>query len=92
MIALRARSAGLVLALGIASALTLASAEDLVPNQALGVRLARGFRISLFADSDLANDCFAITLDSLGRVVVTSRSYIRTLQDTDGDGKADRSS
>ena len=54
-----------------------------------GVRLARGFRISLFSNSDLANDIYAMTLDSRGNVVVTGREYIRTLLDTDGNGVAD---
>ena len=31
-----------------------------------------------------------MTLDSRGRVVVTSRGYVKTLHDDDGDGKADR--
>jgi putative membrane-bound dehydrogenase-like protein len=64
---------------------------QLVPVPEFGVRIPRGFGISLFSDSDLANDIYAMTLDSRGNVVVTSQGYIRTLLDTDGDGRADAS-
>src|SRR5215211_6020880 len=63
--------------------------SDLVPFNDLGLRVARGFRVTLYADSSLANDIYAMTLDSGGRVVVTSRGYIRTLIDSDADGVAD---
>src|SRR6185436_20659166 len=62
---------------------------QLVPVPQFGVRIPSAFRISLFADSDLANDIYAMTLDARGNVVVTSQGYIRTLLDTDGDGRAD---
>lgn len=65
------------------------AAAQLVPVTSLGLRVARGFRVSLYADADLANDIYAMTLDSRGDVVVTSQGYIRTLFDTDGDGRAD---
>src|SRR6185436_10864475 len=65
------------------------SAADLLPVNALGLRVARGFRVSLFADTDLAPDIYSMTLDSQGNVVVSSQGYIRTLLDTDGDGDAD---
>jgi putative membrane-bound dehydrogenase-like protein len=63
--------------------------SDLVAFNDLGLRVARGFRVTLYADSSLANDIYAMTLDSRGRAVVTSRGYIRTLVDTDDDGVAD---
>ena len=56
----------------------------------LGLKVAPGFRVSLYADHELANDIYAMTLDSQGRVVVTSRGYIKVLHDTRGTGKADR--
>ena len=65
------------------------ASAQLLPVPQFGVRIPRGFRISLFSDSDLANDIYAMTLDSRGNVVVTSQGYIRTLLDTDGDGRAD---
>src|SRR5262245_52883606 len=55
-----------------------------------GLKLLSGFRATLFADADLANDIYAMTLDPQGRVVVTSRGWVKRLDDTDGDGKADR--
>jgi putative membrane-bound dehydrogenase-like protein len=57
----------------------------------LGLRVARGFRVTLYADASLANDIYAMTLDSRGDVVVSSKGYIRTLYDTNGDGVADSS-
>ncbi|HKQ39240.1 MAG TPA: PVC-type heme-binding CxxCH protein [Verrucomicrobiae bacterium] len=71
--------------------LALAATAQLVPIPEFGVRLAPGFRISLFSGPDLANDIYAMTLDARGNVVVTSQGYIRTLLDTDRDGRADSS-
>lgn len=62
---------------------------DLVPVDALGLRVARGFRVTQYADADLANDIYAMTLDARGNVVVTGQGYIKTLFDRDGDGRAD---
>lgn len=53
-------------------------------------RLPPNFVMELFADEKLANDIYAMTLDEQGRVVVTSAGYIKRLEDTDGDGRADR--
>jgi len=66
-----------------------AFAADLVPVEQLGLRVARGFRVTLYADSDLANDIYAMTLDSRGNAVVTGPGYIKTLEDHDGNGRAD---
>ena len=68
---------------------TPAFSADLVPVESLGLRVARGFRVTQYASSDLANDIYAMTLDTRGNVVVTSQGYIKTLTDTDGDGEAD---
>jgi putative heme-binding domain-containing protein len=51
----------------------------------LGLRIAPGFKITLVADHTVANDIYAMTLDSRGRVVVTSAGWIKTL---DGPGRA----
>ncbi|MBI3418100.1 MAG: HEAT repeat domain-containing protein [Verrucomicrobia bacterium] len=67
-----------------------AATAPLVPVEALGVRVAPGFRVTLYADSDLADDIYAMTLDARGRVVVTSAGYIKILHDTNGDGRADQ--
>jgi putative membrane-bound dehydrogenase-like protein len=70
----------------------LVLATGIGPLQAddLGFRVAPGFRVRLYADHDLANDIFAMTLDAQGRVVVTGPGYIKTLHDTRGAGKADK--
>jgi putative heme-binding domain-containing protein len=69
------------------AALTLA---PLTRADDLGLRVAPGFRVTLFADHEIANDLYAMTLDSQGRVIVTSRGWVKRLEDTDGDGKADK--
>ncbi|MEY2409941.1 MAG: hypothetical protein QOF48_2611 [Verrucomicrobiota bacterium] len=69
-------------------ALNLAGA-DLVDVPQLGVRLPRGFRVTLFSDAEMANDIYAMTLDARGNVVVTSQGYVRTLLDRNQDGVAD---
>jgi putative membrane-bound dehydrogenase-like protein len=56
---------------------------------ALGLRVAPGFQVTLFADENLANDIYAMTLDSRGNVVVTGQGYIRTLFDENQDGVAE---
>lgn len=48
-----------------------------------------GFEVTLFADDELAHDIFSMTLDSLGRVVVSGPGYVRILLDEDGDGRAE---
>lgn len=79
----------LILPLGLLEC-PLAAAE-LVPVPALGLRVARGFRVTLFADDNLASDIYALTLDASGNVVVSSQGYIRTLFDRNNDGVADAS-
>ncbi len=56
---------------------------------ALGVRVPDDFEVSLYADNDLASDIFSMTIDSLGRVVVSGPGYVRILIDENGDGRAD---
>lgn len=67
-----------------------AARPELVLDESLGLRVARGFSIRQVAGPGLANDIQAMTLDSLGRPVVTGPGYIRTLHDDDGDGIHDR--
>jgi len=66
-------------------------AADLIAVPDLGLRVARGFRVSVFANDNLASDIYALAIDSRGNVVVTSQGYIRTLFDRDSDGIADDS-
>ena len=49
-----------------------------------------GFEVSLYADDELAHDIFSMTVDAQGRVVVAGAGYVKTLHDSDGDGRADR--
>ena len=53
------------------------------------VSLSDGFTATLFADDELAHDIFSMTIDAAGNVVVAGSGYVKTLRDTDGDGKAD---
>ncbi len=55
-----------------------------------GLRVPAGFQVTLFADSNLANDIHCLALDPKGRVVVAGPGYLRLLLDDDGDGRADR--
>ena len=45
-----------------------AAGANLVSAPAFGVRIAPGFRISLYAGPDLANDIYAMTLDAAGKI------------------------
>src|SRR6185369_275064 len=54
-----------------------------------GVTVPPGFTVTKYADDSLAHDIFSMTIDSLGRVVVSGPGYVKILLDTDGDGKAD---
>lgn len=69
--------------IGFAGGPSLEAADD------LGIRVPDGFDVSLFADDELAHDIFSMTIDSHGRVVVAAPGYVRILEDTNGDGKAD---
>jgi putative membrane-bound dehydrogenase-like protein len=73
---------GAILGAGLLPA--AAKAED------LGLQVVPGFRVSLYADQNLANDIFAMTLDSHGRVVVTGPGYIKILHEAKGTRKADK--
>jgi putative membrane-bound dehydrogenase-like protein len=77
-----------LLALSVPSASVLGA--DLAPVSDLGLRVVRGFRVTLFADANLANDIYAMTMDPRGNIVVTSQGYVRTLIDRDHDGVADQ--
>ena len=49
-----------------------------------------GFLVQRVADDALSHDCFCMTLDSLGRPVISGPGYLRTLVDDDNDGIYDR--
>jgi putative membrane-bound dehydrogenase-like protein len=71
-------------------ALLLLLPQDLSKVEEFGLRVAKGFKVTLVSDHALANDLYSMTLDSKGRIVVSSAGWIKTLHDDDGDGKADR--
>lgn len=58
--------------------------------ESLGFRTPDNFDVSLYAGDELAHDIFSMTIDARGRVVVSGRGYIKILEDTDGDGAADK--
>jgi putative membrane-bound dehydrogenase-like protein len=56
----------------------------------IGVQVPAGFTVTRYADDTLAHDIFSMTVDSLGRVVVSGPGYVKILIDSDGDGRADQ--
>ena len=75
----------------IAGFVLLCSAKaELVSFPKLGIKIAKGFNITLFADSNIAPDVYSMTLDPEGSVVISSRGYIKRLIDEDGDGIAEK--
>jgi hypothetical protein len=72
-----------------AIAATSLAADALVDNPVLGLRHPAGFQITRFAPRELAPDIESLALDSLGRVVVSGRGWIKRLDDTNSDGQAD---
>ena len=63
---------------------------ELVTVPDLGLKIEKGFSVSLYADSVLAPDVYSMTLDPEGFVVISSRGYIKRLIDEDGDGVAEK--
>ena len=80
----------LVLFLGGHTRLSAQRAPALVPSAVPGLRIQPGFQVSLYADTDLADDIRAIAIDPAGQVLVAGPGYIKTLQDSTGRGRADR--
>ena len=76
----------LITALTVCSGIANGQLED-IPQ--LGLRIAPGFEITLFADQVIAPDVYSMTIDPSGRVVISSRGYIKWLIDEDGDGRAE---
>jgi putative membrane-bound dehydrogenase-like protein len=88
----RANDRNLLLVRMLLIVLVIGVVEDTRPSVAadpVGVRVPDGFRVTLFADDELAHDIYSLTIDSLGRVTVSGAGYIRILIDSDGDGVAD---
>ncbi len=66
------------------------TARAATADENLGLRVPEGFEVTLYAGDELAHDIFSMTIDAQERVVVAGRGYVKRLEDTDGDGHADR--
>jgi putative membrane-bound dehydrogenase-like protein len=64
--------------------------QEAATDDGVGLAVPAGFKVTRFADDSLAHDIFSMTIDSLGRVVVSGPGYVKILVDKDGDGQADR--
>lgn len=53
------------------------------------LRVPADYKVTVYADNELAHDIYSMTIDSLGRVVVSGSGYVRILIDSDDDGVAD---
>jgi putative membrane-bound dehydrogenase-like protein len=80
---------GAVLAIATFTLEDRAPAANLVRVNDLGLEVARGFTVNLYADAGMADDIYALTINPRGEVVVTGPGYIRVLIDEDQDGVAD---
>jgi putative membrane-bound dehydrogenase-like protein len=61
-----------------------------LPAEEIGIRAPADFEVALFAGDALAHDIYSMTVDRLGRVVVSGAGYIKILSDDNHDGTADR--
>ncbi len=68
----------------------VASSIAMVAENELPFRVPEGFSVQRVADDSMVHDCFCMTLDGMGRPVVSGPGYIRTLIDENGDGQYDR--
>jgi putative membrane-bound dehydrogenase-like protein len=89
----RASAARWILTGGLLAGIGAAAGLDAGEEAArLGLHVAPGFEVTLFSDHEIANDLYAMAVDARGRVAVTSRGWVKVLEDADGDGRADRAS
>ncbi len=59
-------------------------------NEELGLKVPSGFTVTRFAGDEHAHDIFCMTIDALGRVVVSGPGYVKILIDSNNDGVADQ--
>jgi putative heme-binding domain-containing protein len=71
--------------------LSLEVGRSIQADETLPFSVPEGFSVDRVADDTMVHDCFCMTLDGLGRPVVSGPGYIRTLVDDNKDGKYDRS-
>jgi putative membrane-bound dehydrogenase-like protein len=72
-----------------AAVFALVSAGRLAADDADQLQAPRGFVVTQYADDRLAHNIFSMTIDALGRVVVSGPGYVRILVDADHDGIAE---
>ncbi len=77
-------------ALGFVATASRAAQAQNVAAPDVGLKVPEGFEITRFAGDELAHDIYSMTIDSLGRVVVSGAGYVKILIDDDRDGVADR--
>lgn len=54
-----------------------------------GLKVPAGFEVHEFATDEQAHDIYSLTMDPMGRVVVSGPGYVKILEDRDRDGKAE---
>ncbi|WP_437186823.1 PVC-type heme-binding CxxCH protein [Planctomicrobium sp. SH668] len=64
-------------------------ASNSTAQESLGVQVPDDFIVTQYAGDELAHDIFSMTIDSLGRVVVSGPGYVKILIDADRDGVAE---
>jgi putative membrane-bound dehydrogenase-like protein len=69
--------------------LAVSCAGRLFADDADQLQAPPGFVVTQYADDRLAHDIFSMTIDALGRVVVSGPGYVRILVDSNNDGVAD---
>lgn len=69
--------------------LVVGSTHSLCLGGESGLIAPEGFEVTRYASDELAHDIYCLTVDSLGRVVVSGPGYVKILIDRDGDGVAD---
>ena len=72
-----------------AAFLSLTNATPLTAADADQLQVPAGFVVTQYADDRLAHDVFSMTIDSLGRIVVSGPGYVRILIDDNHDGVAE---
>ena len=78
-----------IASLALFAALSLTTEVQAQDTGVPGIQVPPGFRVDLYADDELAHDIHSLTIDALGRVVVSGPGYVRILIDEDNDGKAE---
>lgn len=76
--------------LGLLALLVVVVSSDRLSAAGLDLTLPDEFEVTEYASRDLADNIYAMTVDEKGRVIAAAPGYIRILEDTNGDGTADK--